>query len=182
DLEPITISLNFSRQTILDDDIIETMENIYNKYSIPKKYLEIEVTESLGDVERQTLVNIGQKIVDNGYRISIDDFGSKFSNMSIVSAMNLSAVKLDKSLVNDLFSNRKSRIVVGNFIATCKELGIESVAEGVEIIEQLEILKELKCDYVQGYYFNKPIPIEKFETLYIKKIIKIPNTINANTL
>ncbi|MEG1044072.1 MAG: diguanylate cyclase [Oscillospiraceae bacterium] len=182
DLEPITISLNFSRQTILDDDIIETMENIYNKYSIPKKYLEIEVTESLGDVERQTLVNIGQKIVDNGYRISIDDFGSKFSNMSIVSAMNLSAVKLDKSLVNDLFSNIKSRIVVGNFIATCKELGIESVAEGVEIIEQLEILKELKCDYVQGYYFNKPIPIEKFETLYIKKIIKIPNTINANTL
>ncbi|MEG3005934.1 MAG: diguanylate cyclase [Oscillospiraceae bacterium] len=173
--KPIIVSLNFSRQTILDDDIIETMENIYEKYNVPKKYIEIEVTESLGDVERQTLVNLGQRIVDNGYRISIDDFGSKFSNMSIVSAMNLNAVKLDKSLVNDLFSNSKSSIVVGNFIATCRQLGIESVAEGVEIIEQLEILKELKCDYVQGYYFNKPIPIEKFETLYIEKLKTIIN-------
>ena len=164
----IPISLNFSRITLLQDRLISTIEDIYSHYNVPKHLIEIEVAESMGSVERQSLINISADIVKNGYRLSLDDFGSKYSNMSILSVLSLHVLKLDKSLVNDLLSNNNTRAVLKNFMLTCKDLGITSVAEGVETKEQLDILRELNCDYAQGYYFNKPIPCADFEKLYIK--------------
>lgn len=118
--------------------------------------------------ERETIVEISGRLASLGYRIALDDFGAKYSNMSILSAMELEVLKLDRSLVSDLFSNEKTRVVVKNFLQTCRQLGIQSVAEGVESREQLEVLEVLGCDYAQGYYFNKPIPLEKFEEFYLK--------------
>ena len=166
-IEPITVSLNFSRKTILGENLIEEMEGIYEKYNVPRKYLEIEVTESMADVEKETLVRISNLIHDRGYRISIDDFGSKYSNLSILSMIKLDAIKIDKSLINNLFSNKKTRLVVNSFIDVCKKMNVECIAEGVETIEQLIILKDMHCDFIQGYYTNKPIPIAEFEKLYI---------------
>lgn len=164
---PLTISLNFSRATLLQERLIERMDEIYQQYGIPKHHIEIEITESIGAVERETILRIGSQIVEQGYRLSLDDFGAKYSNLSILSALPLHVLKLDKSLVNDLFSNRNTRVVVRNFLTTCRELNIDSVAEGVETVEQLEILRRLGCDLAQGYYFNKPIPLEAFEESYL---------------
>ncbi|MGM9570716.1 MAG: EAL domain-containing protein [bacterium] len=168
-VSPITISFNFSRSTILSDNLIYKMMQIYDKYQVPKELIEIEITESMGEVERETIAKIGFQIVEQGFRLSLDDFGAKYSNISVLSAMRLHVLKLDKSLVNDLFSNKNTRIIVKNFLLTCRELGIKSVAEGVETEEQLSVLNELDCDFAQGYYFNKPIPLADFEQKYLSK-------------
>lgn len=163
----IPVSLNFSRVTLLRENLINDMEAIYNRYQVPKNLIEIEVAESMGSVERQTLIDISADIVKSGYQLSLDDFGAKYSNLSILSVLNLHVLKLDKSLVNDLLSNNNTRKVLRNFLKTCSDLNIVSVAEGVETKEQLDILKDLGCDYAQGYYFNKPIPLKDFERLYL---------------
>lgn len=166
-LEPIPISLNFSRVTLLEENLTDRMEEIYSRYQVPKSLIEIEVTESVGSVERESLIRISSCITENGYRLALDDFGSKYSNLSLLSVMKLNVLKLDKSLVNDLLSNENTRIVVKNFLATCRDLKIQSVAEGVETTTHLAELGLLGCDYAQGYCFNKPIPLKDFEALYI---------------
>lgn len=167
DLPCVPVSLNFSRTTLLEEGLFEKIEEIYQKYRVDRKLIEIEVTESASVGERETIVAISGKLAALGYRIALDDFGAKYSNMSILSAMELEVLKLDRSLVYDLFSNQKTRVVVKNFLQTCRQLGIQSVAEGVESREQLEVLEVLGCDYAQGYYFNKPIPLDKFEKIYL---------------
>lgn len=168
----ITVSLNFSRATLLEEKLIETMEKIRRRYQVEASLLEIEITESSGVLEQDVLARIGSQIRQQGYRLSLDDFGAKFSNIATLSVMELNVLKLDKSLVNDLISNEEMTVIVRNFLITCRELGIESVAEGVETVEQLQILQELECDYAQGYLFNKPIPRQDFERLYLEEHIE----------
>lgn len=167
DMRLITISLNFSRNTLLTENLLDTLASICQKYTFPLSLLEIEITESVGEIEREVVAQIGKRLIDFGLRLSLDDFGARYSNISILSALQLHTVKLDKSLVNDLFSNERTRIIVKNFLDSCNQLDIESVAEGVETAEQLSLLGEMGCDIAQGYYFNKAIPLPDFEREYI---------------
>ncbi len=161
------ISLNFSRATLLEPDVMDTMERIYEKYQVPKSLIEIEITETLGDMEKATIEAIGGKIVKSGYRLSLDDFGASFSNLSILNTMQFDVLKLDKSIINNIVSADKSRIIIKKVLELCEELMIESIAEGVESEEQLEVLKAMGCMQAQGYLFNKPIPIKDFENKYL---------------
>ena len=161
------ISLNFSRATLLEPDVMDTMERIYEKYQVPKSLIEIEITETLGDMEKATIEAIGGKIVKSGYRLSLDDFGASFSNLSILNTMQFDVLKLDKSIINNIVSADKSRIIIKKVLELCDELMIESIAEGVESEEQLEVLKAMGCMQAQGYLFNKPIPIKDFENKYL---------------
>ncbi|NLG05843.1 MAG: bifunctional diguanylate cyclase/phosphodiesterase [Clostridia bacterium] len=161
------ISLNFSRATLLEPGIINSMNEIHEKYQISKELIEIEITETLGDMERATIESIGGRIVKSGYRLSLDDFGASFSNLSILNTMQFDVLKLDKSIINNIVSAEKSRIIIRKVLELCNELGIESIAEGVETEEQLKMLQEMGCKQAQGYYFNKPIPIKDFEEKYL---------------
>ena len=125
--------------------------------------LKLEITESIGDVERRILEEISREIVGDGYCLSLDDFGAQYSNLSILSSLQLSELKIDKSIINDLYSNQNTRILVEHLI----QLGIDSVAEGVEEREQLQILEDIGCTYAQGYLYNKPIPVPDFERKYL---------------
>lgn len=161
------ISLNFSRATILETDLMEQMEDIYKRYDIPAEMVEIEITESIGEMERETIADISKKIKTRGFSISLDDFGSKYTSMSMLSIMKFHVLKLDKSLVNNLVENAESRMVVRHVVDMCKDMRIKSVAEGVETAAQLEILRSIGCDYAQGYLFGKPIPLPEFERIYL---------------
>ena len=167
-VELIPVSLNFSRATLLEEQLIERMEEIIFRYGVDKRYVEIEITESMGEVERNTVAQIGKQICQAGYNIALDDFGAKYSNLSFLSAIRFNHLKLDKGLVNNLLTNEKARIIVKNILTLCQELCMEVVAEGVENREQLEILKNLECFYIQGYYFNKPLSRPEFEKQYQK--------------
>lgn len=162
----MVISLNFSRATLIRKNLLETMESIVKRYQIPRGLLEIEITERLGVVELEAMAIITDRMVELGYRLSLDDFGARYSNLSVLSAVRFSTLKMDKSLGNDILSNPRARVVVRNILNTCRDLGIESVAEGVENKEQMDLLVDLGCDYVQGYYINKPIPVAEFEAEY----------------
>lgn len=165
--ELIPISLNFSRITMLSEDLINTLISINNKYNIPHKLIQIEITETIGEMERETIMEIGLKIKKQGFTISLDDFGHKYTNMYMLTFMKFDVLKLDRSIVKDIVSSKNSFIVVKYVLEMCREMGISCVAEGVENIEQLSLLKDLKCDLAQGHLFSKPIPLSKFEEKYL---------------
>lgn len=164
----IPISVNYSRATLLESKIIKETLAIINKYNIDKKYLIIEITETIGNMEYTMVAEIANKFIENNIRLSIDDFGSMYSSLSVLSLIPFSEVKLDKSIVNDLVVNKRSQVIVEYIISMSKKMGMKVVAEGVETELQLEILKEKKCDFGQGYLFEKPISVLEFEKKYYK--------------
>lgn len=168
-LDPIVISLNFSRITLMEDGLIESMNEICNRYHCSRELIEIEITETVGEMERQNIIAIAISLREAGFGLSLDDFGTKYTNMDMLTVLDVDVLKLDKSLINDIVKNKKCQVIVKNIIHICKDMGIVSIAEGVETKEQLSMLQEMDCDQVQGYYFSKPLPLVNFEGNYRKK-------------
>lgn len=166
----IHVSVNFSRTTLIEFNIVETMKQICRKYGVPPQFITVEITESISKMGYKNLKTLVYEIDQVGFSISLDDFGSKYSNLSILSVLDFDEIKLDKSLVDEVVMNRKSEIIVKNAIQICHELNHTTVlAEGIETSEQLRLLNEYSCDYGQGFYFSRPIPQKEFETLYLKQ-------------
>ena len=166
--EPFPISLNFSRATILEPDILEETNRIVENFGVPKKLLEIEVTETIGSIDNASLKAIVNQFVQAGYQIALDDFGAEYSNIYVLYSLNLSSLKLDRRIVSDIYHDSRAKMVVEQVIELCRQLGITSVAEGVETEEHLKTLQEMDCDVLQGYYLNKPLPERDFYKQYIK--------------
>ena len=163
------ISVNFSRCTLMEEDVVGKINQVADRYGVDRSLLEIEITESMGEVNRRFLTEIAGQIVQAGYHLFLDDFGSEYSNISILTTVPINGLKFDKSVINDLYSNETTRLLIENLIHVCRQMGIDSIAEGVEEPEQLEILKECGCTYAQGYIFNKPLPVRDFERRYLNK-------------
>lgn len=162
------ISMNFSRSTLMEDGVVEKIKAVSDRYGVERSLLEIEITESKGEMDRSVLKTISRQLIGAGYCLSLDDFGAEYSNISILSAIPLKELKFDKSVINDLYSNPTTRLLIANLIRVCQEIGVDSVAEGVEEPEQLELLKSFGCTYAQGYLFNKPIPVPDFVRKYLE--------------
>lgn len=165
--EPLPISLNFSRSTILEPGILEEVNRIVESFDIPKQLLEIEVTETIGSIDNASLKAIVNQFVQAGYQIALDDFGAEYSNIYVLYSLNISTLKLDRRIISDIYHDNRARLVVKQIIELCRQLGITSVAEGVETEQHLEILREMDCDIIQGYYLNKPLPENEFFTQYL---------------
>ena len=158
----IPVSVNFSRITLLESDLFQMLTEIQSKYDVPCDMVMIEITERIGDMEHKVMESIGSKLRKAGFRISLDDFGADYANMSILSIMHFDEVKLDKSLVENLVENEKNQIIVRCIIEMCRRLHVDCVAEGVETKEQLDLLKEYGCTTIQGFYYSKPVDAEQF--------------------
>lgn len=167
--DDLLISLNFSRVTLMEDDIITSMKKIIDHYDFPRYCLEIEMTEGTVENCSATIYKTVQEIRNLGLRISLDDFGVRYSNLSVLNNIHFDTLKLDKSLIKTLVNEQRSQIILRNIIQLCKDLDIEMIAEGVETSCQEDILKSLDCPNAQGYLFARPIPIEDFEINYILK-------------
>lgn len=164
-----TVSLNFSRLTLLEHGIRASVETIHRRYpNAPREKLEIEVTESMADMGKSVLFQAARELNLVGYPISLDDFGTKYTNLSILTELDFDMLKVDKSLISALSKQWENRIVLKNVIAMCQDLGIHVIAEGVETKEQEEILLSLGCRYAQGYLYGKPLPVEEFVERYLK--------------
>lgn len=163
----LPISLNFSRKTLLVSDLEERVEEILNRYDAPRELLEIEITETIGDLEYDMIVRIADTLRNKGLKLAMDDFGIKYSSVYILSLIKFETLKLDRSMVASLEENETSRKVAKHVISMCRELGIVCVAEGVETKAQAEILREMHCDAAQGFLFGKPDAVEVFEKEYM---------------
>lgn len=160
------LSVNFSRVTLLQRGIVDTMRRICEQNNVSPSHITIEVTESISKMDHKQLQELLQAINDIGFTVSLDDFGSQYSNLSILSLMDFNEIKFDRSLVDKLEENHKSRVVMENSIKMCHGLkNVSTLAEGIETAGQLELLKSYQCDYGQGYFFSKPVPPEEFRHL-----------------
>lgn len=161
------ISVNFSRLTLLERNILSSMEAIIAKYDVPRVYIEIEITESVSKMGKSILHQAAADIRSAGFSISLDDFGTEYTNLAILAEIDFDVLKLDKSLISALGGNQSNQIILKNVIHMCKELHINVIAEGVETKAQENIMYELGCMHGQGYLYGKPVPIEEFEGKYI---------------
>lgn len=165
-LQLFPVSLNFSRSTFLEPYAVEHICTVCDKYEISKAFLEVEITESLGDLETESIALVAKKYAEAGIRLALDDFGAKYSNISIFGNIPFTTLKMDKSMVDDIGLNPKMLDIAEAIIKLCHKHDIHVVAEGVEQKEQLHLLRSIKCDIVQGYFINKPLPIADFERIY----------------
>lgn len=158
----IKISVNLSTKQFKESDLVESIKEIIECYDIPHKNIELEITESLLMDDVLNSVQILQELRDLGIRISIDDFGTGYSSLSYLKLIPTNTIKIDKSFVNNIESSSKDVAIVSTIIHLAHSLGCDVVAEGVETEEQFNILKKKNCDYVQGYYFSKPLQKSDF--------------------
>lgn len=165
----VKISVNLSRVTLLEPNVVESIARILKIYDVQPKQVCIEITESVSKLKPRELHDIADKFFDYGFSISLDDYGSQYSNMSILSDVVFNELKLDKSFIDRIIDSERARMLVSHTIELCK--GFENtltVAEGIENEEQLKILKDYGCDTGQGFYFSKPLSIPEFEEKYLK--------------
>ncbi len=127
--------------------------------------INIEITERMVMNNIDIAITILKRLKDNGIGISIDDFGTGYSSLSYLAKLPVDFVKIDLSFVKRMLEDNKVLSVVKTIVYLAKELGMKTIAEGVENEKQIEMLKGIGCDYLQGFYFSKPIPKEKILTL-----------------
>ncbi|MGB3368016.1 MAG: EAL domain-containing protein [Acidaminobacteraceae bacterium] len=154
DLKPIAI--NFSANQIHDHNYIDFLKYLLNKYNVDGKYIEIEITESIFLENRDPTLSFLKELRNIGIQIAIDDFGTGYSSLSYLTFLPVDKIKLDKSL-NDRFLELENIKVMDSLIALAHSLNLIVVAEGIELIDQVKRLKVGKCDYIQGYYFSRPL-------------------------
>jgi len=164
----VPISVNVSRTNLSSNDLAQNLKKISQKYNINPKFLEIELTESAVFADVDNMIDIMTKIKNEGFLVSIDDFGSGYSSLSVIKNLPTDFVKIDKSFIDEVEKDERGEKIIFSIVSMIKLLGISSVAEGVETENQINLLKNAGCDIVQGFYYSKPITVLEFEKL-IKK-------------
>ena len=164
----ISISVNVSQKNLRQTDFIERVLSITNQYRINRANLEIELTESsiFEDVDR--IIEIGEAFRNYGFKISMDDFGSGYSSINLLGNLPLDVIKMDQGFFNSHLKREQNQIVVESTINMIKKLGMTVVAEGIETEAEVEMLRALGCDIIQGYYFGKPMTVVEFEQQIFK--------------
>ncbi|WP_287549569.1 EAL domain-containing protein [Clostridium sp.] len=164
----VPISVNVSRVTLIEDDtFITKLNDIINNYNIDTRFLEIEVTERVMLKDTNKIISVIKEIKDLGIKVSLDDFGSGYSSLTILKNLPIDTIKLDKLFLDKKDISEKGKIVIESIINMANRLGLEVVAEGVEHFEQAQVLKNLGCEIVQGYLYGRPTNISDFEKLEI---------------
>lgn len=164
--EPVPISVNQSRLHLYHSDYIETLRHFLDKYNLPARYVELEITENIALSSSDVLDEAVKHIHSLGFKVSMDDFGSGESSLNILKDIDIDILKLDRMFFLETENNNKAKQIIKSVIDMANRLNISTVAEGVENEEQLKFLQDAGCDLIQGYLFGKPMPYEEFEKLF----------------
>ena len=162
----LSVSVNLSRSSILCEEIVEQYTKIVRENDIPITCVPLEITES-ASVYGQKVVKVAERLLQSGFKLHIDDFGSGYSSMESLSRLPFSVLKIDKSLIDHICETRVE-ILVNHIIKLSKDLNMRVLAEGVETTEQLDVLRKIKCDEIQGFYYARPMPEAQFIE-YVRK-------------
>lgn len=165
--EVVPISVNFSRRHNEYADFVPNILKRLKDYKVPGNLLEVEVTESVFMSDLNKLTNNLETLRDRGVEISVDDFGSGYSSLNLLSKVAVDTVKLDKQFLDDTMNSEREETaltIIKYLTKMLRHLGFKVLAEGVETSEQLEMLRLADCDIVQGYFYAKPMPIGEFRT------------------
>ena len=164
----IPISTNVSRIDILSPNFEQTMDDVINSNGLDYSDLYLEVTESAYSTETNEIMEVMHRLKEKGYVIEIDDFGTGYSSLHLITAMPFDTLKIDMSFIRNMNKSEKDAKVVEIIIGIARYLNAHTVAEGVETEDQYLALKKMGCDVIQGYYFDKAIPMDEFDEKYMK--------------
>ncbi|MFA5454820.1 MAG: EAL domain-containing protein [Sulfurimonas sp.] len=158
----LVISINVSSKQLNDDAFIDNICAIADDIGLDKSYIELEITESHIMKNVDKALSILNALYERGFKLSIDDFGTGYSSLSYLKKLPAKTIKIDRSFVLDIDKDEDDRSIVAAIIAMARSLGKDVIAEGSETKEHVDTLKFLHCNQIQGYYFSKPLKIEKF--------------------
>lgn len=164
----VPVSVNVSRVDLYDPDLLETLKDIVKRNDLSCSDLLLEVTESAYTKEVDMILAKIKSLREAGFKIEIDDFGTGYSSLSMINKIPIDALKIDMIFIRNAFSGQNDNQMIKIIIDLASYLKIPTIAEGVETKEQVEVLKKLGCDIVQGYYFSKPVPPQEFEQFLLK--------------
>ena len=170
-LVPPTVSVNFSRRNLSNNHLAADIDAIVQQYHVPKKMIEIEITETIDEFPISVLKGFVDDLHKLGYKVAVDDFGSGSSSLSLLREVTFDTLKIDKGFVDNAYA--KDLAILSYMIKLAKAIGAETLAEGVEQREQVDTLLSLGCEIIQGYYFDRPLSRDVFEKRIITRRYKV---------
>ncbi len=162
-LAPIPISVNVSRVNLFQPDLVSDLLSLLQKYDLTPSMLRLEITETAYMDDPEQLITASEKLRKAGFKLHVDDFGSGYSSLHMLKDIPLDVLKLDMRFLGDLEPSSSAATVLLGVIRIAQNLGMVTVAEGVETRFQLEFLRSAGCDNIQGFLFAKPMPVDEFE-------------------
>lgn len=170
-IPPIFVSVNQSKLMFYQKDYVERLLAIVNEYQVPPSYIFLEILEGLALEQTDELNQMIVQLKEAGFKISMDDFGSGYSSLHILGNLEIDELKLDQVFLKEVHGvhGNQQETIMRHIIQLAKEMGIMTVAEGVETKENEALIKKLGCDVGQGYYYSKPISADEFNERYMKK-------------
>ncbi|MEG1683429.1 MAG: EAL domain-containing protein [Oscillospiraceae bacterium] len=164
-LHMVPISINQSRRYMYGPTYVEIVCGKLRQNGVPSRMIELEITENLAYTELDKLIGVLDRLHQEGFRISLDDFGSGYSSLNMLKDLPVDILKLDRFMLGKTMHSQREKTVVANIIRMAKELNMSVVAEGVETREQVLFLRDCGCEMAQGYYYSKPVPATRFQQL-----------------
>lgn len=164
------VSVNLSRMRMNDENLIDKLTDVVDSYGVDHQLIDFELTESASYDNMERMLFVLKKLRERGFKISMDDFGTGYSSLSLLTQMPIDTLKIDKSFVDKIAGDAKRNediILLRHIINLAKELGFVCLAEGAESRVQVDRLRDLGCEIIQGYYYSKPIPIAEYEETYL---------------
>lgn len=161
-LPVVPVSVNVSRAHLETGNFIASINELMDKYEIPRRYIELELTESLLVENPARMIETANRLKENQYMLSIDDFGSGYSSLNILKQLKFDILKIDKEFLRIEGTKPEDKIILESVIHMAKKLNMQVLVEGVELEEQQHMLTKMGCDFAQGYYFSRPIPVSDF--------------------
>ncbi|MDE6221789.1 MAG: EAL domain-containing protein [Lachnospiraceae bacterium] len=166
---PNPISVNVSRVNIYNPQLVQIFKNLITEYRIPAELLNLELTESAFMEDQDLVMKTMSNLHQLGFKIMIDDFGSGYSSLNVLKDMEVDYLKVDMKFLQDQQFNGRGEKVLTSVIRMAKWLHLPSIVEGVETLEQVDFLKCIGCEYAQGYYYAKPMPVEEYEVFVARE-------------
>ena len=152
------IGLNLSAEQFIYSDLLNQIKTSVKAYNVPSNHIMLEITEGILMFEPETAKTVLNDFKQQGFRIAVDDFGKGYSCMSHLHSFPIDTIKIDRTFIDSMHTNKASRNIIHAITAFAKTIGLEVIAEGVETEEQFNNAKLSGCEQAQGYYFNKPMP------------------------
>lgn len=163
--EPLRLAVNLSVKQLQRNDIVEGIKQVLQETGLEAKWLEIEITESVVMENFDRAIDVLSELKSMGIHISLDDFGTGYSSLNYLRKLPINAIKIDKSFIDGLQPGATENLIASSLINLAHGIGIRVVAEGVENIDQINILRSFNCDEIQGYFFSRPVNAKEFEKL-----------------
>ncbi|HUK99650.1 MAG TPA: EAL domain-containing protein, partial [Nitrospirota bacterium] len=166
---PFSVAANLSSRVFQNTGFADMITRIVDETGVPPHLVDIEITESVAVVDIDGTINRLHELAKKGIRIAIDDFGTGYASLSRLKRLPFQRLKIDQSFVKDIALDPDDRAIVGAVTSMAHQMKLSVVAEGVETAEQLSCLTETQCDEAQGYFFNRPLPLEEFTELMAER-------------